>query len=54
MIIKLMLDLGTFNYPNNYYLFGPKFMPSEEWMYEQKGTPEQYLCSRNVNYIMVV
>ena len=30
MIIKLMLDLGTFNYPNNYYLFGPKFMPSEE------------------------
>ncbi len=36
MIIKLMLDLGTFNYPNNYYLFGPKFMPSEEWIIARK------------------
>ena len=30
IVIKLMLDLGIFNYPNDYYLFGSKFMPSKD------------------------
>lgn len=30
IVIKLMLDLGIFNYPNDYYLFGSKFMPSKQ------------------------
>lgn len=29
IIIKLMLDLGIFNYPSEYYLFGAKFMPNK-------------------------
>ena len=30
IVIKLMLDLGIFNYPNDFYLFGSKFKPSKE------------------------
>lgn len=30
IVIKLMLDLGVFNYPNDFYLFGSKFKPSKE------------------------
>ena len=30
IVIKLMLDLGIFNYPNDFYLFGSKFNPSKE------------------------
>lgn len=30
IVIKLMLDLGIFNYPNDFYLFGSKFKPNKE------------------------
>lgn len=30
IVIKQMLDLGIFNYPNDFYLFGSKFKPSKE------------------------
>ena len=30
IVIKLMLDLGIFNYTNDFYLFGSKFKPSKE------------------------
>ena len=30
IVIKLMLDLGIFNYPNDFYLFGSKIKPSKE------------------------
>ena len=30
IVIKLTLDLGIFNYPNDFYLFGSKFKPSKE------------------------
>ena len=29
-LIKSMLDLGVFNSPNDYYLFGKGFRPSRE------------------------
>lgn len=29
-IIKLMLELGTFSYPGDFYLFGKKFKPSDK------------------------
>ena len=29
-IIKLMLDLNIFNYPNEYYIFGQNFLPSQD------------------------
>lgn len=29
-VIELMLDLGIFNYPGDYYLFGASFMPNKE------------------------
>lgn len=30
VIVKLMLDLNIFSYPNDYYLFGSKFVPNKE------------------------
>lgn len=36
-IIKLMLDLGVFNNPSDYYIFGAGFMPSLE-----KADPDQF------------
>lgn len=34
-IIKLMIDLNVFSYPDNYYLFGKDFHPSREYANER-------------------
>ena len=34
-VLKLMLELGVFNSPNHYYLFGEGFMPSETYHSEK-------------------
>lgn len=34
-IIKLMLELGYFNYPSDYYIFSKGFKPGPEWVNEK-------------------
>lgn len=34
-VLKLMIDLGVFNYPGSYYLFSKDFQPGEEWRSEK-------------------
>ena len=37
VVLKMMLELGVFNAPSTYYLFGHEFLPSAE-----RGTAKQY------------
>lgn len=34
-VIQLMIDLGYFNYPSNYFIFSADFMPGKSWRDEK-------------------